>query len=393
MPQKRKISDLFPTSWSFFIFVLYMLLFINQGILVTASQNTNHQGYSYNTIIAVLLTEVIKLWVSAGIFIQRNSVAVFVGELRQNSKVLFLYFIPAGLYCLYNNLAFMNLVNFDPTTYFLLLQFRVVVTGIVFQMLFQKRLSKYQWISLIFLTIGCMIKELKLGWLLLDPDSLVVENLQKSVGNEKISEISGGATVASAADKVQKLGFLDNPMGVVLILLQVLCSSFAGVYNEFLLKRPTSASQKQLPILIQNVCLYIDSIICNLGLLVFRNNLSVLTDFSAMKTILTTPITLAVVLNNAAIGIVTSFFLAQLNSILKTFASALELMFTAILCWLIFDIPIHLNTAVAIFIVTLAIWLYSKEPVHNPATTSNHGHASKKEEDDMQKMLNEEMEV
>lgn len=31
MPQKRKISDLFPTSWSFFIFVLYMLLFINQG--------------------------------------------------------------------------------------------------------------------------------------------------------------------------------------------------------------------------------------------------------------------------------------------------------------------------------------------------------------------------
>lgn len=47
--------------------------------------------------------------------------------------VLFLYFIPAGLYCLYNNLAFMNLVNFDPTTYFLLLQFRVVVTGIVFQ--------------------------------------------------------------------------------------------------------------------------------------------------------------------------------------------------------------------------------------------------------------------
>jgi len=50
------------------------------------------------------------------------------------SVVVFaLYFVPAALYCAYNNLAFVNLANFDPTTYFLLLQFRVVITGVVFQ--------------------------------------------------------------------------------------------------------------------------------------------------------------------------------------------------------------------------------------------------------------------
>jgi hypothetical protein len=37
------------------------------------------------------------------------------------------------MYCMYNNLAFVNLNNYDPTTYFLLLQLRVVVTGVVFQ--------------------------------------------------------------------------------------------------------------------------------------------------------------------------------------------------------------------------------------------------------------------
>lgn len=47
--------------------------------------------------------------------------------------VLGLYMVPALLYCLYNNLAFVNLAAFDPTTYFMLLQLRVVVTGIVFQ--------------------------------------------------------------------------------------------------------------------------------------------------------------------------------------------------------------------------------------------------------------------
>lgn len=41
--------------------------------------------------------------------------------------------IPALLYCLYNNLAFVNLAIFDPTTYYILLQLRVVLTGIIFQ--------------------------------------------------------------------------------------------------------------------------------------------------------------------------------------------------------------------------------------------------------------------
>lgn len=47
--------------------------------------------------------------------------------------VMLKYFVPAFLYCLYNNLAFVNLSAFDPTTYYLMLQLRVVVTGVLFQ--------------------------------------------------------------------------------------------------------------------------------------------------------------------------------------------------------------------------------------------------------------------
>lgn len=73
--------------------------------------------------------------------------------------MLLFYMVPAFLYCLYNNLTFINLSNYDPTSYFLLLQLRVVVTGVVFQILFQKKLSKLQWISLLILTAGCVLKE------------------------------------------------------------------------------------------------------------------------------------------------------------------------------------------------------------------------------------------
>lgn len=72
-----------------------------------------------------------------------------------------------------------------------------------------------------------------------------------------------------------------------------------------------------------------------------------------------------VIINNAAIGIVTSFFLHSLNSILKTFASALELVFTAILSKIFFDIPIYSNTVCAIIIVSIAVFVYSQNPVVN----------------------------
>lgn len=81
-------SELFPTKISIFIFLGYMSLFISQGknnlnytifdwfaesinifpgILVTQSQESNN-GYSYNTVTVVLMTEILKLIVSASLY-------------------------------------------------------------------------------------------------------------------------------------------------------------------------------------------------------------------------------------------------------------------------------------------------------------------------------------
>ncbi|CAG7831409.1 unnamed protein product [Allacma fusca] len=258
-----KWKDLFPTSWSFLVFILYMALFINQGILVTASQN-GQKGYSYNTVTAVLLTEIIKLIVSSGLFVHRKSLSVFVNEVSKNSKVFLLYFIPAFLYCLYNNLAYTNLATFDPTTYFLLLQFRVVVTGVVFQILFKKNLSTHQWISLLFLTVGCMVKEI---------------NFDAIFGSKTL----GVSPTVESSSKSSALEFV----GLLLIFLQVVCSSSAGVYNEYLLKGTG------VPVLVQNTCLYLDSIICNIVLLFIQGNLSSGLNMESVQTILGTPINLA----------------------------------------------------------------------------------------------------
>ena len=62
--------------------------------------------------------------------------------------------VPALLYCFYNNLAFTNLAIFDPTTYFMFMQTRLLLTGIIYQFLFKRKLSGKQWISLLILTLG-----------------------------------------------------------------------------------------------------------------------------------------------------------------------------------------------------------------------------------------------
>lgn len=151
-------------------------------------------------------------------------------------------------------------------------------------------------------------------------------------------------------------------MSLYFLLFQVFCSCFAGVYNEYLLK----GKGCDIHIMVQNVYMYLDSILCNCLVLAYKGELTGAFTSSSLSSIVQVNV-LCIIANNAAIGIIVSLFLRSLNSILKTFASALELMFTAVLCWFIFGIPVDIYTVVAILIVSAATYLYAQNPVVNKA--------------------------
>ena len=316
-----------------------MLSRIRLGILVKATQS--HKKYNYNTVAVVFLTECTKLVIAISIYLAENSTKNLLKEVLANQKLFLLYFIPAALYCLYNNLAFVSLVNFDPTTYYILLQLRMVVTGVIYQIVFKRRLTAVQWFSLILITVGCLVKN--------------------------SSQFSGGSYSIS--------NFFNY--SIVLILVQVFCSCFAGVYTEFLVK-DTGAG---VHLMVQNVFMYVDSIVCNLMvLLLVSNNESnsfLENPIQTFSEVLLEPLVFMVMFNNALCGIITSLFLKSFNSILKIFASALELVITAIVCLIIFAIPIDSYTVVAIVIVSAATYIYSKSPsipavtLPSPSSTSH----------------------
>ena len=94
------------------------------------------------------------------------------------------------------------------------------------------------------------------------------------------------------------------------------------------------------------------------------------------------------ILNNAVLGIVTSLFLKKLNSILKAFASALELVITAVLSVPILGIPLTPTTVMALGkivqervkikntlyisgLISVAVVMYAQNPVQSPKATAS----------------------
>lgn len=168
---------------------------------------------------------------------------------------------------------------------------------------------------------------------------------------------NAATTIEKYSNKSNSFNFSIN---AVFLLLQTICSCLAGVYNEYLLKNPGA----NVNIYIQNVFMYVDSIFCNTILLILQGNLDDVLSINNLRKIFQYKV-LLIMINNAAVGIITSFFLKTLNSILKTFASALELILTAVLSYMLFSIPIYLNTILSIFTVLFAVYLYSQNPVQN----------------------------
>eukprot|EP01135_Chromosphaera_perkinsii_P004148 Nk52_evm55s270 gene=Nk52_evmTU55s270 len=334
------LSAVFPDQKSFVITIVYITLFVLQGILITASKRTDESGkssYSYNPASAVLCTEMLKWIFAACLFIKDHSIGEYIGQMLGGSQIFMLYFVPAFMYTMYNNLSYVNLLHYDPTTYFLLLQIRVVVTGIVFQFLFNKQLSRTQWISLIVLTCGCVIKE--------------------------YGHMAGVDAAKTKSAEELEAARNSNNFYLMLIFVQVFCSCFAGVYNEKLLK----GSAGNVDIMVQNSFMYIDSILSNVCFMYVRGDLAGAISPTNIAALMEHN-TMAIITNNALIGITTSLLLKHLNSIVKVYASAAELMITAVAAYFLFGITIDVYTVIAIGMVSYAIFSYTLNPVTNVST-------------------------
>lgn len=62
-------------------------------------------------------------------------------------------------------------------------------------------------------------------------------------------------------------------------------------------------------------------------------------------------------------GVITSLLIHSLNSIMKMFATAIELVLIAVFSWMILGYPVTLQTVSAVCIVSCSVVIYAKHPV------------------------------
>jgi len=281
-------------------------------LLIRYSKSLERKGeVVYDSASAVFFTELCKWLFSVGAMYYRTGKFLPVSVFTEGSWRVGVYFaVPSGIYAVYNNLTYFNLGSFDPGTFQVFMQTRVIFTGVLYTWILSKSLTSRKWAALVMLTFGVAAKYLTF-------------HLQ-----------------------------IDHR--VLFMLFQASLSAFAGVYNEFLLKRDISMDVNE-----QNFFMYSFALLFNLGWGLFTNP-----DYYTSGQVLQSMngIVLLIVVNGAVIGIVTSLILKFINVIVKAFASACEVLLTAVLASLFLGESLTLQDVVACCIVMASIYVYYTTP-------------------------------
>jgi drug/metabolite transporter (DMT)-like permease len=326
------------------IFGSYVLLWVASHLLVYSS--TRAGAPPYNATSVVLLTELAKLLLAVGLYFAHDGGPAQLVRAAGSALPLALrYVVPAGLYCIYNNLVYVNLSNFDPGTYNVLVQLRIVMTGGLYQVFFARRLRRNQWAAICLICAGCMAKE--------------AAKLREGVG-----------------------GLQANLGAWCLLLVQMLCSVLAGLYNELLLKglvtkpapRPASPGGSGerggergggVATNLQNAFMYFNSVLLNAAFLLWQGRFGEAVSAPNIAAICS-PTLLGVMLIMSSVGMVTGFFLKHLDSVLKAVASASEVVLTMLLSALLFGVPLDAAAATSALLVGAGVALYARPAPPEP---------------------------
>ncbi|PHU00053.1 CMP-sialic acid transporter 2 [Capsicum chinense] len=221
--------------------------------------------------------------------------------------------VPALLYAINNYLKFIMQLYFNPATVKMLSNLKVLVIAILLKIIMKRRFSIIQWEALALLLIGISVNQLR-----------------------------------SLPEGTTALGLTVTTGAYLYTLIFVTVPSLASVYNEYALK-----SQFETSIYHQNLFLYGYGAIFNflglLGTVIYKgpDNFDILRGHSRA--------TMFLIFNNAAQGILSSFFFKYADTILKKYSSTVATIFTGIASAILFGHPLTMNFILGISIVFISM--------------------------------------
>jgi solute carrier family 35 (UDP-sugar transporter), member A1/2/3 len=308
-------------------------LLVSQPLLANASKDPVTGRYAYHSAVAVMSIEGLKLIIGSLFYVRAFGFSSPLAHSGYRNWEEFLrkslYFsVPALVYALGNNLVFLGMENLDPAVYQLLNNLKILSTAVLSWIFLDRRLSLVQWTSLLVLTCGAAVTQLR----------------------TPCPEVLGAAPLTSEAQQQEKNAFF----GVVVSILVTICSGVAGVWTEYVMKG--RGAVKDQPIQLQNVQLYIYGMITHSAIVSYKagdfiadNGMFFGFSFWAWMA----------VLNQVFLGFAVSFLMKYADNIVKVFINCVAMLIVAVLSAYLFGTEVNAQLLIAIVLVAASIVLYN----------------------------------
>ena len=292
------------------IFLLFggLLLALNV-VVVLLREHTKSPGggFPYNPASTVVVSEFVKLGISSLAFAREFTSRQEKPKFTLGVSNCLKYAIPGLLYAVSNVGNFIVLQYISSTQFQVFNNLKIVTTAVVFRVALHKPLKVVQWYCLFFLALG-------------------------------MSTASQACDADTAGSNIM--------IGFMMMLLMSLCSAFAGVYNEFLLKGSEDSTH------FQNMQIYIWGVVICLGQ--FETSMFSIGSFFEGYT----AITWLIIILMAFYGQVVSFTLKYADNIVKVYANSLAALASAVVANVIFETPLTAGTLNSSAIVALSCIMY-----------------------------------
>ncbi|XP_061843236.2 CMP-sialic acid transporter-like [Nerophis lumbriciformis] len=279
---------------------------------------TASSGDLYFSTTAVCITEVFKLLLSTGMLAKESgSLTKLVSTIKEhvfcNPRELLKLSVPSIVYAIQNNMAFLALSNLDAAIYQVTYQLKIPCTALCMVLMLRRTLSRLQWFAIAMLCGGVMLVQ----WKPIDATKVPVE---------------------------------QNPfVGFMAIAIAVLCSGFAGVYFEKVLKSSDTS------LWVRNIQMYISGIVITMLAVLLNDGQKVVEKGFFFGY---TPYVCFVVFLASVGGLYTSVVVKYTDNIMKGFSAAAAIVLSTVASVVLFGLHITTTFASGAILVCVSIYLY-----------------------------------
>jgi len=317
-------------NWKLKYGSLVILTVQNAGLILSMRYSRIQPGDMFISSTAVVFSELFKLLACLLLtLIEIKNITQWLKYLYENIiadpwttiKVA----VPSLIYVLQNNLQYVAVSNLDAATFQVTYQLKILTTALFSVFMLNKSLSKTQWCSLVLLFIGVALVQLQ-------------PNLKSSPINDKQKPF----------------------VGLVAVLVSCLCSGFAGVYFEKILKGVGNVNKNPSvgnTIWLRNIQLGLFGFI--LGLVgMFMNDGESVMKHGIMFGY--NHIVWFAIFMQAFGGLLVAVVVKYADNILKGFATSFSIIISCIVSVYAFNFVISLQFVVGAVLVIIAVYLYGK---------------------------------